>query len=271
MNKTIQQLRKLKETSEKFSVIAAYDASFAQAINQAGVDAILVGDSLGMVVQGKHSTIPVSVGDMIYHTTAVARACQQASNSALLISDMPFMSYQTTDIALKTAAALMQAGANMVKLEGGEWLTSTVRKLADCGIPVCAHLGLTPQSVNKLGGYKVQGKSDQQKSTLLQDSLALEQAGADFIVFECIPAPLAKQVTEQLNISSIGIGAGPHTDAQVLVSYDLLGLTGSQARFVQNFLTTENIQSENPISDAFAAFDRAVKNGSYPAEQHQYN
>lgn len=271
MNKTISALRQRKSQQEKFSVVAAYDASFAAAINQAGVDAILIGDSLGMVVQGKTSTLPVSIDEMAYHTHCVARRCEQDSNAALIIADMPFMSYDNCDNALQNAAKLMRAGANMVKLEGGTWLAPTVKAMSDNGIPVCAHLGLTPQSVNKLGGYKVQGKDEDAKRVLLDDALALEDAGVDFLVLECIPSQFAKMVTERLQISTIGIGAGADTDAQVLVAYDLIGLTSSKARFVKNFLTADNLSSDNPIVDALAAFDRDVKNGNYPAEQHQYH
>lgn len=270
MNKTVTQLRQLKSTDEKFSVIAAYDASFALAANQAGIDAILVGDSLGMVVQGNSSTLPVTIADMAYHTRAVASVASQCDNAALIIADMPFMSYATIDSALSNAALLMQAGANMVKLEGGEWLAGTVEKLVSCGIPVCAHLGLTPQSVNKFGGYKVQGKSDQQQTILINDANTLDQAGADFVVLECVPAGLAEQVTQNTECSSIGIGAGAATDAQVLVSYDILGLGDSRARFVEVFLNSESAAANNPISESFAAFDRAVKNGSYPAAKHSY-
>ena len=270
MNKTTPQLRQLKASGKKFSVIAAYDASFAAAANEAGIDAILVGDSLGMVVQGNSSTLPVSVDDMAYHTRAVASAARLSDSAALIIADMPFMSYATTQSALSNAAALMQAGANMVKLEGGAWLADTVAKLVACGIPVCAHLGLTPQSVNTLGGYKVQGKSDQQQAVLINDATLLDQAGADFVVLECVPATLAEQITQGTEFSSIGIGAGAATNAQVLVSYDILGLGNSQAKFVEVFLDPKAAAADNPIREAFAAFDRAVKNGSYPCAKHCY-
>lgn len=263
-------MRQLKSSGEKFSVIAAYDASFAAAVNDAGVDAILVGDSLGMVVQGNSSTLPVSVADMAYHTSAVASVAAQSDSAALIIADMPFMSYATLETALSNATTLMQAGANMVKLEGGAWLADTVRKLVDCGIPVCAHLGLTPQSVNKFGGYKVQGKSDQQQAELMNDAKMLDQAGADFVVLECVPAALAEKVTQNTDFSSIGIGAGAATNAQVLVSYDILGLSDSKARFVEVYLDAKTGAADNPIRDAFAAFDRAVKNGDYPTTKHSY-
>ncbi|MBT8140705.1 MAG: 3-methyl-2-oxobutanoate hydroxymethyltransferase [Gammaproteobacteria bacterium] len=268
--KTVSKLRERKQQSEKFSVVAAYDATFAKAIADAGVDAILVGDSLGMLVQGKRSTVPVSIEHMAYHTAAVVRGNEASASPTLVIADMPFMSYQSTALALDNAGKLMRAGANMVKLEGGEWLYESVRQLVQNGVPVCAHLGLTPQSVNKFGGFKVQGKSDSAKQRLLADGKALQEAGADFLVLECIPAALACEVTAALSISTIGIGAGSDTDAQVLVAHDLLGLGDSPARFVKNFLTADNIGEENPVRDAFAAFDNAVKTGSYPAPEHSY-
>ena len=271
LQKTVQKLRALKATSEKFSVVAAYDATFAKTIADAGVDAILVGDSLAMVVQGKSSTLPVIIGEMAYHTEAVVRGNAASSSPALVIADMPFMSYQNIDVALENAAELMRAGGNMIKLEGGSWLAETVAQLTQNGIPVCAHLGLTPQSVNKFGGYKVQGKSKSQRAQLLHDAETLAQAGADFLVLECIPADLATEVSKALSISTIGIGAGQATDAQVLVAHDLLGLGEHPARFVKNFLCADNIHSDNAIRDAFAAFDQQVKSGAYPASEHQYN
>ncbi|MGB5325332.1 MAG: 3-methyl-2-oxobutanoate hydroxymethyltransferase [Pseudomonadales bacterium] len=268
--KTVTQLRKHKADGEKFSVIAAYDATFAKAIADAGVDAILVGDSLGMLVQGKRSTVPVTIEEMGYHTAAVVRGNESSATPTLVIADMPFMSYQSTSLALQNAGLLMRAGANMVKLEGGEWLYDSVRQLVQNGVPVCAHLGLTPQSVNKFGGFKVQGKSESARQRLLADARALQEAGADFLVLECIPAALAAEVSTALSLSTIGIGAGSDTDAQVLVAHDMLGLGDSPARFVKNFLTKENIGSENPVRDAFAAFNKAVKTGSYPAPEHSY-
>lgn len=270
LNKTVQQLRQYKSEGKKFSTIAAYDATFARTIADAGIDCIIVGDSLGMVVQGKSNTLNVSTELIAYHTEAVANGNNQSGTPALIVADMPFMSYQDTSLALENAAQLIRAGANMVKLEGGSWLAETIEKLVQCGIPVCAHLGLTPQSINKLGGFSVQGKSDAQREQLITDALALEAAGADFIVLECIPSDLATQVTNTLSISTIGIGAGAETDAQVLVAHDLLGLAKRPARFVKNFLSAENIHSNNAIRDAFAAYDQAVKQGNYPAQQHQY-
>lgn len=277
MKQTAQKLRQRKADGKKFSVIAAYDATFTTTLNQAGIEAILVGDSLGMVVQGQGSTIPVTMEHMIYHTEAVARSNSYCEDQALVIADMPFMSYDTTEATLYNAAALMRAGANMVKLEGGEWLADSVARLVECGIPVCAHLGLTPQSVNMLGGYKVQGRTENQQQQLLNDALSLDQAGADFLVLECIPSSLAAEITTKTVFSTIGIGAGNSTDAQVLVCYDMLGLSARPAKFVKNFLAETGL-SDNDLSDktepsivkAFIAYKTAVENGQYPAAEHEY-
>lgn len=275
MKKSIQKLREKKSLNEKFSVITAYDSSIAEAAVLANIDAILVGDSLGMVVQGKESTVPVCIDDMVYHTQTVVNGRNAAVRKnkdcdSLIIADLPFMSYYNKELALENSAKLMQAGANMVKLEGGEWLKDITKALVENGIPVCAHLGLTPQSVNKLGGYRIQGKTENQQKQLIEDAKTLESYGADFVVLECIPSSLAKEVTSILDMSTIGIGAGKSTDAQVLVCYDLLGLGDKHARFVKNFLTAENITSSNPIRDAFSAYDLAVKNGDYPSSEHEY-
>lgn len=261
MKTSIPKLRALKQ-KEKFSVVAAYDATFTYLLNDAGIDCILVGDSLGMVIQGQDSTLPVTIEHMVYHTEAVARA----NSSSLVIADMPFMSYSSVDTCLENAKRLMQAGANMVKLEGGAWLTESISQLVTQGIPVCGHLGLTPQSVNKFGGYKIQGRDTDGANTLVRDARALANAGVDFIVLECIPTALAKTITRDLPISTIGIGAGDGTDAQVLVAHDLLGMNPLPARFVRDFL-----EDEPSIKAAFAAFDRAVKNGEFPAAAHSYD
>lgn len=254
MNKSAHKLQQLKSEDQKFSVLTAYDATFARVIADANIDAILVGDSLGMVVQGKSSTLPVTISEMVYHTETVVRGVEQRTDPSkagpLIIADLPFMTYQETHIALENAAQLMRAGANMVKMEGGSWLTEAVNKLVENGIPVCAHLGLTPQSVNKFGGYKVQAKTKSQQQQLLDDVASLEQAGASFIVLECIPANIAAEVTLATSMSTIGIGAGSNTDAQVLVSYDLLGLSNHPARFVKNFLTKENMNTNSGLLDA---------------------
>ncbi len=256
---TIETLQQAKISNEKFSCIAAYDALFARLLNQAGVDIILVGDSLGMVLQGNDSTIPVTVDDMCYHTHCVSKG----NNGSLIIADMPFMSYADTSTAVKTATALMQAGANMVKLEGGQWLSNTISTLVCGGIPVCAHIGLTPQSVNTLGGYKVQGRSAEQAEQLLEDAVALEKAGAQIVLMECVPSSLAAQVDAALSIPTIGIGAGPATTGQVLVLHDMLGLNSRPARFVKNFMA-----ESGTIQEALSRFNIAVKNGEFPQPTH---
>ena len=259
---TINTLQQMKAEGEKFAVIAAYDATFAHFISEAEVEVILVGDSLGMVVQGHDTTLPVTVAQVAYHTEAVKRGARRS----LVMADMPFMSYATPEDALKNAAVLMQAGAQMVKLEGGAWLTETIRLLSERGIPTCAHLGLTPQSVNKFGGYKVQGRDADHAQQIQEDALALEAAGADLLVLECVPSSLAASITHELAIPVIGIGAGPHTDAQVLVLYDMLGLTPSRApKFTRNFLL-----DQEDIPAALRTYVLDVKAGRFPAEEHSF-
>lgn len=258
---TVTTLAKLKSVREKFTVLTAYDASFAALLEAAGVEVLLVGDSLGMVVQGQRTTVPVTVEDMIYHTRNVARSCR----TALLMADMPFASYATVDQAVGNAARLMrEGGAQMVKLEGGAWLVETVRQLSRNGIPVCAHLGLLPQSVHKLGGYKVQGREEAAAQQILDEALALQDAGADVALVECIPAELATRLAEALTIPLIGIGAGPGCDAQVLVSYDMLGITpGRRPKFSKDFLT-----GRDSVQAAVEAYVRAVKSGEFPGPEH---
>ena len=258
---TISTLDGIKAAGEKFACITAYDATFARLIEEAGAETMLVGDSLGMVLQGHDSTIPVTIRDMEYHTRCVARAAR----SALVLADMPFMSYGHTQQALRNASRLMQAGAQMVKLEGGVWLSETIHALVERGIPVCAHLGLTPQSVNVFGGYRVQGRSPRQAESILADAVAIQDAGASVLLLECIPAPLASAITAKVDIPVIGIGAGPGTDAQVLVLHDLLGLSPRQPRFVENFM-----QGQSSVQGALKAFVDAVKRGAYPREAHSY-
>ena len=256
-------LLRLKERGEKITCVTSYDASFTCLLEQAGVDVLLVGDSLGMVVQGHDSTLPVRMADMIYHTSCVARAGQ----FALRIVDMPFMSYSSVDQALGNAARLMRAGAHMVKLEGGREVVDIVRALTEHGIPVCAHLGLTPQSVHQLGGYRVQGRDSESAQRLLEDARLLEDSGASVLVLECIPADLARQVSQSLHIPTIGIGAGPDCDGQVLVLYDLLGITpGRSPTFSHNFL-----EDRDDIPGALHAFVEAVKAGRFPASQHSFS
>ena len=261
---TLTTLQKRKQDGEKFAVVTSYDATFAHAANQAGVEVILVGDSLGMVLQGNDSTLPVSVADMAYHTRCVKRG----NRDALIMADLPFMAYATVEQALQSSAALMQAGAHMVKLEGGAWLCESVRQLTERGVPVCAHLGLTPQTVNVLGGYKVQGRAEAQARQLRADATALEQAGAACLLLECVPSDLAAEITQSVKIPVIGIGAGNATDAQVLVMHDLLGLSisGRTPKFVKNFLA-----GQNSIQDAITAFVQAVKDGSFPGPEHSFS
>lgn len=259
---TINTLQSMKEDGEKFAVLAAYDATFAHFISEAEVEVILVGDSLGMVVQGHDTTLPVTIEQITYHTAAVKRGARRS----LVMADMPFMSYGNSDSALQNAATLMQAGAQMVKLEGGAWLAETFHRMAERGIPACAHLGLTPQSVNKFGGYKVQGRDADHAQQILTDARILEEAGADLLVLECVPTTLAAEISRALTIPVIGIGAGPHTDAQVLVLYDMLGLTPSRApKFTKNFL-----RENEDIPAALRAYVEEVKSGAFPADEHSF-
>jgi 3-methyl-2-oxobutanoate hydroxymethyltransferase len=259
---TIRTLHQMKRDGVRFSCVTAYDASFARAAEQAGIETILVGDSLGMVLQGHSSTLPVTVADVAYHTRCVSHA----ATACLIIADMPFMSYAREEDALRNAAVLMQSGAHLVKLEGGDWLTDTVRKLSERGVPVCAHLGLTPQSVNSFGGYLVQGRDPGQARQIIEDALALQAAGAVMLVLECVPRGLAADITAQLSIPVIGIGAGAATDAQVLVMHDLLGLNPRPPRFVQNFMT-----DGRDIAGAFSAYAQSVRDGSFPRAEHGYD
>ena len=263
MNKiTLSAIQKLKSEGKKFSVLTAYDATFAHIISEAGIEILLVGDSLGMVIKGLDSTIPVTMHDMTYHVDSVAKGNQ----GSLIMADLPFMSYANEDDALSNASALMQSGAHIIKLEGGSWLKKTISRLTECGIPVCAHIGLTPQSVHKLGGYKIQGRDEQGAQNLIDDAIALEQAGADILLMECIPSALATKITDQVSIPTIGIGAGPGTDAQVLVLHDMLGIaTDYSPKFVKNFLV-----EAGSVQSAIKAYNNAVKNGEFPGPEHCY-
>jgi 3-methyl-2-oxobutanoate hydroxymethyltransferase len=260
---TLTQLRQLKAKGEKIAVLTAYDASFAYLLDQAGIEVLLVGDSLGMVIQGHDSTLPVTTDDMIYHCQQVHRGSQRA----LLVVDMPFMSYATPNLALENASRLMREGqAQVVKLEGGAWLVETVHKLTERGIPVCAHLGLTPQSVHQLGGYRIQGRSVNEAERLRNDALALQAAGASLLVLECVPSQLAADITTSLEIPVIGIGAGAACDGQVLVLYDMLGITpGKRPSFTKDFLP-----ETGSIPAAIEAFVRAVKEGTFPGVEHAF-
>jgi len=259
---TVSTLRQWKQQGHKFAALTAYDFSFARLFADEGIQVMLVGDSLGMVVQGHDSTLPVTLNDITYHTQAVRRGAP----SALLLSDLPFMSYSTPQQAFDSAAQLMRAGANMVKLEGGKWLAETVQQLTERAVPVCGHLGLTPQSVNIFGGYKIQGRETADADRLLEDALALEAAGIQLLVLECVPVALAKRVTEALKIPVIGIGAGNVTDGQILVMHDAFGITGGHIpKFSKNFLA-----ETNDIRAAVRQYIAEVADGSYPAPQHAF-
>ncbi|OOR83834.1 3-methyl-2-oxobutanoate hydroxymethyltransferase [Moraxella canis] len=263
---TLSTLNKYKATGEKFSCLTCYDASFAASMQAAGVDSILVGDSLGMVVQGQASTLPVTVADMVYHTENVARA----NTHALIMTDLPFMSYATLDDAIASSRAVMQAGAHMVKIEGGRNLTQIVSTLADNGVPTCVHLGLTPQSVNVFGGYKVQGKTDEAANRLIEDCHAVTAAGAAVLLLECVPAELAKTITQSVDLPVIGIGAGVDTDGQVLVMHDMLGVyTRKPAKFVKDFLTDSKNASRS-IQGAFELYHEEVKQKAFPTPAHSF-
>lgn len=259
---TIHHLRQLKQQHKKFATITAYDFSFAKLFADEGIGVMLVGDSLGMTIQGHDSTLPVTVDDLAYHTRAVRRGAPDC----LLMTDLPFMAYATPEQAFESAAAVMRAGANMVKIEGGRWLVDTVQRLTDRAVPVCGHLGLTPQSVNIFGGYKVQGRGDEAAQTLLEDSLALEDAGAQLLVLECVPADLAARITERLTIPVIGIGAGNGTDGQILVMHDAFGITGGHIpKFAKNFLA-----GTGDICAAVRQYIAEVESGRYPGVEHSF-
>ena len=257
---TIPTLNAMRAAGAKIAMLTCYDASFASLMDRCGVEVLLIGDSLGMVCNGHTSTLPVTVAEVAYHTAAVARG----NKSAMVLADMPFGSYATPQAAFDNAVKLIQAGAHMVKLEGGAWLADTVRFLTDRAVPVCAHLGLTPQSVHQLGGYKVQGKTIESAEHLKADARLLQDAGAVMLVIEAIPSALGKEVTQLLAIPTIGIGAGPDCSGQVLVMHDLLGVfPGRKAKFVKNFM-----EGQTSIEAAMSAYVGAVKDGSFPAQEH---
>lgn len=262
-NLSVPELRAFKQRGEKIACLTCYDASFARVLEAAGVDVLLVGDSLGVVIQGHATTLPVSLEEMIYHTRCVSRVTKRP----LIVTDLPFGTYPDPKRALRSAARLMQeGGAQMVKLEGGRGRVEVVKALVAEGIPVCGHLGLLPQSIHRLGRYRVQGREPQAAQRLLEDACLLEQAGADLLVLECVPADLAEAVTAEVSIPTIGIGAGAGCDGQVLVVYDLLGLTpGKPLRFVHNFLA-----GRDSIQAAVAEYVAAVKSARFPTEQHAY-
>jgi 3-methyl-2-oxobutanoate hydroxymethyltransferase len=261
---TLTTLQSLKHKGEKITMLTCYDATFAHASCEAGVEVLLVGDSLGMVLQGHDSTLPVTTAEMAYHVAAVKRG----NTGALILADLPFMAYATTEQAMNNSAMLMQAGAHMVKVEGALWLADSIRLLAERGIPVCAHMGLTPQSVNILGGYKVQGRNENQARQMRADAIALEQAGAAMLLLECVPSELADEITQAVKIPVIGIGAGSATDGQVLVVHDMLGLslTGRAPKFVKNFMA-----GQDSIQAALSAYVTEVKAVTFPGVEHGFS
>lgn len=258
---TLNSLAEMKASGEKIACLTAYDASFATLEDRADVDVVLVGDSLGMVIQGMETTVPVSMEDMIYHSRHVATALHRP----FLMVDMPFLTYATEQQALDNAARLMrEGGAKMVKLEGGELQADIVHFLTARGVPVCGHIGLQPQLVHKLGGFKVQGRDEEAAETMLRDARALEDAGADMLLLECVPNALGAQIARDAKVPVIGIGAGPDVDGQILVVYDILSvLPGRKPRFVKDFMA-----EADSLEGAVSAYVKAVKDGSYPAPEH---
>ena len=256
---TVNTLRKFKHEKHKFCCVALYDAPMSAMAQKTGIEVLLVGDSLGMTVLGYDSTIPVTMEQMIYHVEAVKRG----NSKSLIMGDMPFMTYATPEQAMTNATRIMRAGAHMVKLEGGAWVADTVKMLADRGIPVCAHLGLTPQSVNKLGGFRVQGRKAEQAEVILNDAIALDNAGADLVVLECVPQALAKEITDAVSMPTVGIGAGGETDAQVLVINDILGLTEQPPKFSKNFLV-----ETASIPGALMKYAEDTRSGAFPSDEH---
>lgn len=260
---SIVDLAGMKRSSQKITCLTAYDASFARVLDSAGIDIVLVGDSLGSVIQGRDSTIPVMMDDMVYHTKCVSNGC----NRAFIVADLPFVSYSSPDRAVNNAARLMQEGnARMVKLEGGRQRVEIIEALASEGIPVCAHLGLLPQSINQLGSYRVQGKDSKTARLISEDALILQEAGASLLVLECIPALLANEITQALKIPTIGIGAGANCDGQVLVLYDMLGISiGGSPKFSKNFML-----DTGSVMDAVKAYASAVRQGNFPLDENSF-
>ena len=257
---TINDLIKWKQEGRKFATSTAYDASFAQLFESQEMPVLLVGDSLGMVLQGENDTLPVTVDDIVYHT----RCVRAGSPNCLLMADMPFMSYATPEQACENAAKLMRAGANMVKIEGGDWLVDTVKMLTERAVPVCAHLGLTPQSVNIFGGYKIQCRDQEKADRMVKDALALQEAGAQIVLLECVPAELAERITKVLDVPVIGIGAGNVTDGQILVMHDMFGISANyMPKFSKNFLA-----ETGDMRKAVAKYIEDVANGVFPDDAH---
>ena len=263
MRITLSTLHKMTQDGDKITMLTCYDASFAALLENAGVETLLIGDSLGNVLQGHETTLPVTLRDIVYHTACVARGAKRA----FIIGDMPFGTFQLSPPeTFRNAAEIMAAGAQMVKLEGGAAMAETVAYLVQRGVPVCGHLGLTPQSVHQLGGYKVQGRQQSDAERLLEDAKLIEEAGAGMLVLEAIPSPLAKQVSDALTIPTIGIGAGVDCDGQVLVLHDILDVfPGKKAKFVKNFM-----QGAGSIKAAVQAYVKEVKDGSFPGAEHSF-
>jgi 3-methyl-2-oxobutanoate hydroxymethyltransferase len=263
MAQTIRQLSKMKQDGEKIAILTAYDATFARTLAENNVDAIMVGDSLGMVVQGQKSTVPVTIDDMAYHASLVCRGAPDV----FTIVDLPFLSYTSPAQALAAAGVILQASnAHMVKLEGGQNRLDIVRELTSNGVSVCGHLGLLPQSVNKIGGYRVQGRSEDEAKRIMHDAVSLESAGADLLVLECVPSDLARDISQRLQIPVIGIGAGADCDGQVLVLYDMLGMAGEyMPKFVKNYM-----EEAGSIAGAVQRYVAEVKHGQFPQAEHTY-
>ncbi|MDA0824014.1 MAG: 3-methyl-2-oxobutanoate hydroxymethyltransferase [Proteobacteria bacterium] len=260
---TLLDLQKQKKAGTKIASLTAYDAGFATVLDNAGIDFILVGDSLGMVVQGRETTIPVTIEDMIYHTQLVVRGCRRA----MVMADMPFMSYSSAQDCMHNAARLMkEGGAEIVKLEWGELEISMVSRLTDCGIPVCAHLGLTPQAIHKFGAYRVQGREDDAAKKMIDDAIALEEAGADILLLECVPMALAAEITRNASVPVIGIGAGADVDGQILVLYDILDIwPGKRTRFSKNYMA-----QAGSIQGAVESFVNEVKQEQFPTPEYSF-
>lgn len=265
-NKTasLQTFRDLKQKGEKFAALTSYEATLSSIMCDAGVELILVGDSLGMVIQGHDSTVPVSMEDILYHL----RCVKSGNKGAHLMADMPFMSYATEQLAYENATRLMQAGANSVKVEGGEVILKITELLSERGIPVCAHMGLTPQSINRIGGFFVQGRDPSSHSKIIEEALSLESAGAELLLLECIPEELTKKITGVVKIPTIGIGAGLDTDGQIMVVHDMLGVSCLEKppKFVKNFLA-----QNNSIFEAIKDYVKSVKSSSFPAKEHWFD
>jgi 3-methyl-2-oxobutanoate hydroxymethyltransferase len=259
---TVPKLRAMREAGEKIAMLTCYDASFSALLDRCGIDVMLIGDSLGNVLQGHGTTLPVTLADIVYHTAAVARG----NTNALIVADMPFGTVSSPEATYANAVQLMRAGAQMVKIEGGEWTANIVRYLVERAIPVCGHVGLTPQSVHAFGGFKVQGKTDAGAEQLMRDSLTFQEAGAQLIVIEAVPTLVARDVTTKLKVPTIGIGAGIDCSGQVLVLHDMLGIfPGKRPRFVKDFM-----QGQQSIAGAVEAYVRAVKESSFPGPEHTF-